>query len=520
MFHLLGKGDDLPPAAEADAKQLGQGADQLDDVHGLMFLSHPVDGVEGIVEKVGVDLRLQGAYLRLALVALLLVDHLQKAADLVHHAVEAAAELANFAKIAPRVERHVQIAALGLGHQPPQLADRPHERGRKAQAHHRGQHDEHRGGDDGETAQGGHLLRRLAEGEHAHRVPLGDVRMRAEQLVALPVDDVYARRLREPFRADAVDGVVHRRIDDLAGAVLHEDIAALAQRHIADALLDGLRAHVGDDHAQQLARLRVLHGAHDADDAVGGIVAVMADVAADGPGDKHALAVRRHRLRVPRIAREGVAGDAVEVVGGVEAVFPRHQQPAHQRRVHVGKDAHAVAHRRFQTDAARRVEVLQSQVVDHVLVHGEVLEHAVHRAHGGFDVHAHLFEHLGGKLGGLLVKAAGVEVIAQRHHQKQRHGDEQRHVDQQLFLQAEPLHAHPSFSSVRRFYYTRFECKCKEYLFFDKKGGANAAFSSSIVCYSAEPPYFTRSSSAFSGVMTSVPRVMVFSSSSPSTSSL
>ena len=445
VIHLVREGDDLPAPAQADAEQAGQRAHQPHDLVGLVLLRHPADGIQGVVEEVGLDLGLQGADLGLTLLLLLPVHQVQQVANVVHHAVEAAAQLVNLAGVALRIELHVQIAPLGLAHQPPELADRAGEGGREAQRHGRGQQNRHHRHHDGVPAQRQHRLQGLAHAEHAHGAPAGDLGVGQQQLVALAADGVDARCGADPLRADAVHRLVHRGVDDLAAAILHEHVAALAQRDVPDALLDHVRAHVRADHAQQHAAVRIVHRAHHGYDVVGGIVAVVADVAPDGPGDQHPLTAGLHRAAVPAVLVEGVAGDAVELVGGVQPVLPRDQQPTQQLRIDVHVHAHLHARRGLQGDALWIIEAPQPQIGDHVLVAEQVLHHAVHRAHRGVDVRAHLIQHLRGVLVGLLVDGLGVVVVAEGRHEQKRHRDQQHHGDQQLFLQAQPAHARTPF---------------------------------------------------------------------------
>lgn len=60
--------------ADGNAKELRQGADHIDGLPAAAPLLHPDDGVQGVVEKVGIDLGLEGIELVQAFLFLLLND--------------------------------------------------------------------------------------------------------------------------------------------------------------------------------------------------------------------------------------------------------------------------------------------------------------------------------------------------------------------------------------------------------------------------------------------------------------
>ena len=88
MLQLAADGDKLVAAADADAEQPRQRIDHLDGLGISPLLAHPCDGVKRIIEEVRVDLRLQGAQLRLAQVDLLGTHLLHEALDLHDHLPE------------------------------------------------------------------------------------------------------------------------------------------------------------------------------------------------------------------------------------------------------------------------------------------------------------------------------------------------------------------------------------------------------------------------------------------------
>ena len=59
LFDFLGNRDPIPAFAQADPKEIRQGAHNLDDLIGLVSLRHPNNRIEGVIEKMRVDLGLQ-----------------------------------------------------------------------------------------------------------------------------------------------------------------------------------------------------------------------------------------------------------------------------------------------------------------------------------------------------------------------------------------------------------------------------------------------------------------------------
>ena len=58
VLHLAADGDQLVALADADAEQPRQGVDHHHGLRVLPLLTHPGNGIQGIIQEVGVDLRL------------------------------------------------------------------------------------------------------------------------------------------------------------------------------------------------------------------------------------------------------------------------------------------------------------------------------------------------------------------------------------------------------------------------------------------------------------------------------
>ena len=89
-------------AADADAEQLRQGVDHLHRLGIAPLLTHPGDGVEGIIEEVGIDLGLEGLEFGLSEVDLLPADRVHQLLDFHHHVAEGFRELLHLQRAAHR----------------------------------------------------------------------------------------------------------------------------------------------------------------------------------------------------------------------------------------------------------------------------------------------------------------------------------------------------------------------------------------------------------------------------------
>ena len=100
VLDLLGDGDELVAAADADAEQPRQCMDHLDSIGVFAALTHPGDGIQRIVEKMRVDLRLQRLELCLAQDNFLLADGGHKLLDAAYHVAEGVREVLHLPRAA------------------------------------------------------------------------------------------------------------------------------------------------------------------------------------------------------------------------------------------------------------------------------------------------------------------------------------------------------------------------------------------------------------------------------------
>ena len=123
VLDLLGDGDELVAAADADAEQPCQGVHHIHRVGVPPPLAHPGDGVQGIIQKMGVDLGLEGLQLSLAQVDLLLAHGGHELLNPQHHVPEGLGELPDLPGAPHRAVGKVvgvPLKALHGGGQPPQ----------------------------------------------------------------------------------------------------------------------------------------------------------------------------------------------------------------------------------------------------------------------------------------------------------------------------------------------------------------------------------------------------------------
>ena len=94
-------------------QQAGQRCDHLGNAGGVLDGGHPLDAVEGIINKVGVDLVLQHPVLQILLLLFVLQPAVHQGGDAGGHAVDAAADVAQFVvPLDGRVKREVTVADL------------------------------------------------------------------------------------------------------------------------------------------------------------------------------------------------------------------------------------------------------------------------------------------------------------------------------------------------------------------------------------------------------------------------
>ena len=103
-------------AADADAEQPRQGMHHLDGVSVFAALAHPGDGIQRIVEKMRVDLRLQCPYLCHFNFLTKLIMLLHQPLDFLHHTVKIVINFLNFIFLGCDWQICVQISAFQTRH--------------------------------------------------------------------------------------------------------------------------------------------------------------------------------------------------------------------------------------------------------------------------------------------------------------------------------------------------------------------------------------------------------------------
>ena len=116
VLQLLFDRDQLMPAADADAEQPRQCMDHLDGIGVFAALTHPGDGIQRIVEKMRVDLRLQRLELGLAQDDFLLADGGHKLLDAAYHVAEGVREVLHLPRAAHGLKGEVVGVLLKLLH--------------------------------------------------------------------------------------------------------------------------------------------------------------------------------------------------------------------------------------------------------------------------------------------------------------------------------------------------------------------------------------------------------------------
>ena len=89
MFDFLMDGDPIFAAAQGNSEETREGFHDFDNLLRLIGLRHPYNRIQGIVEKVGIDLGLQR--FQLSFLEILLFPHLriQQISDFARHNIEA-----------------------------------------------------------------------------------------------------------------------------------------------------------------------------------------------------------------------------------------------------------------------------------------------------------------------------------------------------------------------------------------------------------------------------------------------
>ena len=136
VLQLLFDRDQLMPAADADAEQPRQCMDHLDGIGVFAALTHPGDGIQRIVEKMRVDLRLQRLELCLAQDDFLLAHGGHQSLDTPDHVAEGIRKVLHLPRAAHRAKDKVVGILLKCLHCVLQLLERA--------AQQAGQHPAHR----------------------------------------------------------------------------------------------------------------------------------------------------------------------------------------------------------------------------------------------------------------------------------------------------------------------------------------------------------------------------------------
>ena len=92
MLLLLLNRDDVLPAAEREAEEVREAADHRNRLADFARFDEPDDGIQRVIQKMRVDLRLQQRKLRAPLLLLLLRVALDKALEVADHALNAVRE--------------------------------------------------------------------------------------------------------------------------------------------------------------------------------------------------------------------------------------------------------------------------------------------------------------------------------------------------------------------------------------------------------------------------------------------
>ena len=85
MLQLVPNRNDVPPSGKTNAEKPGQCRDQAHCLSGLFIFYHPDNDVQGIVQKMGIDLGLKGVELCLSLGLMLRRSLLRQALHLPDH---------------------------------------------------------------------------------------------------------------------------------------------------------------------------------------------------------------------------------------------------------------------------------------------------------------------------------------------------------------------------------------------------------------------------------------------------
>ena len=148
MLDLLGDGDKLVPPADTDAEQPGQRMNHFDRIRVASLLTHPRNGIQGIIEEMGVDLSLERLQLRFAQIDFFLTHSRHQPLDAQDHVSKGIRQLPHLLRPSYRVVGKVVGISLKVLHSGGQAAQRPAQepgeqpagQHRRYQHHHRQHH--------------------------------------------------------------------------------------------------------------------------------------------------------------------------------------------------------------------------------------------------------------------------------------------------------------------------------------------------------------------------------------------
>ena len=435
VFDLLGDGDELVALADADAEEPGQGVDHLHRVGVAALFAHPGDGVQGIVEEMGVDLGLKGPELRFAEIYLLLPDGGHQLLDPQHHVAEGTGELLDLPGTPHGAVGEVVRVGFKALHSVRQAPERPGQQpGQKPAGEYRRPQQKHRQ----DHGQPDHLtdvaIDQLIHIAHAHHPPVAvrhagdavDHRVVGVGVVRQGGQGLCILRLQS-----RVQQLLLGMVDDIALLIHEKAVAPLADTHVVDIGGDTGKAQVQRYPSGLVPRLQ-----------------------GHGHGHHPGVVLLKNRLHMGR-GHIGAAGKAgpLQVKGQIlEYLLPGLpvQAPAVQQLSRIGVTGHR-----------HHVGPEQEERGEHPVPVVRVLQHGMlHHGHGlihALEVVAHGIGHLGYRLSGAgagaLDHGAAVAVekeddaAAQDHRHHPHYHGHQNGGDAQACA-GDPLHwTSPAFSS-------------------------------------------------------------------------
>ena len=267
MLELFFDGDQLMAAADADAEQPGQRMHHLDGVGVFAALAHPGDGIQRIVQKVRVDLRLQRFELGLAQVDFLLAHGGHQRLDAPDHVPERIGEFLHFPRAGHRLERKAVGVLLKGFHGVFQPLQRAAEHVRDHPPHQQRRRQNQRGGGQRDAR---HLPKTFVDGL-VDKADADDPPAAVGHVLDAVDDGIFdvgavgqGGQAGGIFLLDAsVQQLLLRVVDHVALVVHQKAVAVLADADAADAGANVGKPHV---HRHPVKRRVAGHGPHNGDD--------------------------------------------------------------------------------------------------------------------------------------------------------------------------------------------------------------------------------------------------------------